>query len=89
MEFEFNCEKLLNCDKNGFGILEGTNQEYLKHCNKTQINEIIDKIGYASSKVKSFKKIKNRLKNLIISSQHQTNFSHLITDYTLSQLRTK
>ena len=68
MEFEFNCEKLLNCDKYGFAILEGTNQEYLQHYNKSQINEIIDRIGYASSKVKFINKKAQKLNNIITTS---------------------
>ena len=51
MEFEFNCCKILNCDIDGFSIIEGTNFFYSKINYKSQLNLIIDNMGYASSKV--------------------------------------
>jgi hypothetical protein len=50
MEFNFNCEQVLDCN-NGLAILEGTFQAKIKPGYILYVNQILDMMGYASSKV--------------------------------------
>ncbi len=50
MEFNFNCEQVLGC-VNGLAILEGTFQQRIKPGYVLYVNQILDNMGYASSKV--------------------------------------
>ena len=49
MQFNFNCEEILDCDKNGFAILEGSYKNRIVPGFTLYVNEIIDKMGEASS----------------------------------------
>ena len=50
MEFNFDCEEILVCDKNGFSILEGAHHNKIEPGYKAYIREILDKMGELSSK---------------------------------------
>ena len=50
MEFNFNCEDILDCDRNGYSILEGSHQNMIIPGYKVYIREILDKMGELSSK---------------------------------------
>ena len=50
MEFNFDCEEILVCDRNGFSILEGSCHNKIVPGYKTYIKEILDKMGELSSK---------------------------------------
>jgi len=52
MEFNFNCEHILECDKEGFSLLEGTFQNAIKPAYLFYVHEVLNGIGQASSKVK-------------------------------------
>jgi len=52
MQFDFNCERFLETDSEGYVILEGTFQKDIKKAHEVFVNQIIDSIGWASSKVK-------------------------------------
>lgn len=52
MEFNFDCARALNCNGDGFAVLEGSYQKGIKPAFIPYVNEILDKMGYASSKVK-------------------------------------
>jgi hypothetical protein len=56
MQFDFDCERFLETDKEGFKILEGTFQKDIKKAHEIFVNQIIDSIGWASSKVNKYKK---------------------------------
>ena len=49
MEFNFNCEEALDCDQNGFAILEGTYKNRILPGFILFVTEILDKMGLASS----------------------------------------
>ncbi len=51
MEFNFNCEQVLGC-VNGLAILEGTFQARIKPGYILYVNQILDLMGFASSKVR-------------------------------------
>ena len=50
MEFNFDCEEILVCDRNGFSILEGASHNKIVPGYKAYIKEILDKMGELSSK---------------------------------------
>ena len=50
MEFKFDCEEILDCDRNGFSVLEGSHQNKIIPGYKIFIKEILDKMGELSSK---------------------------------------
>ena len=50
MEFKFDCEDILDCDKNGYSIIEGAQQNKIIPGYKIYISEILDKMGELSSK---------------------------------------
>jgi hypothetical protein len=52
MQFDYNCERFLETDSEGFAILEGTSQKDIKKAHEVFVNQMIDSIGWASSKVK-------------------------------------
>ena len=59
MQFDFDCERFLETDSEGYVILEGTFQKSIKKAHEVFVNQIIDSIGWASSKVKlNYKKNK-------------------------------
>ena len=49
MQFNFNCEEALDCDKDGFAILEGSYKNRILPGFTLYVNEILDKMGEASS----------------------------------------
>lgn len=51
MQFNFECTSALECDNTGFAILEGSFQNKIKPGFTLFVNEIIDKMGTASSQV--------------------------------------
>jgi hypothetical protein len=51
MQFNFNCEQALGCNSEGFAILEGSFQNGIKPGYIPFVNEILDSMGYSSSKV--------------------------------------
>ena len=51
MEFKFNCEEALCCDKDGYGIIDALTINDIKHSYLFTIKEIIDSLGINSSKV--------------------------------------
>ena len=50
MQFSFDCEEILDCDKNGYSILEGACHNKIRPGYKAYIKEILDKMGELSSK---------------------------------------
>ena len=50
MQFNFDCEQALDCDQNGFSILEGSCQNRIVPGYRLYVKEIIDKMGQLSSK---------------------------------------
>ena len=50
MQFNFDCEEILDCDKNGYSILEGANHNNIPPGYKAYIREILDKMGDLSAK---------------------------------------
>ena len=52
MQFDFNCERFLESDSEGYVILHGTYQKDVKKGHEVFVNQIIDSVGWASSKVK-------------------------------------
>ena len=50
MQFNFDCTDVLSCDQNGFAILEGSYQKKVMPGYTLFVNEILDKMGTASSK---------------------------------------
>ena len=51
MEFNFNCQQILGCNEKGIASLEGTLQNSIKPGYLLYVNEVLDKMGAASSKV--------------------------------------
>ena len=51
MQFNFNCEQALGCDQDGVAILEGSFQTAIKPGYLPFVNQILDSMGYNSSKV--------------------------------------
>lgn len=51
MQFNFECERILETDKDGFAILEGSFVKGIKPAYLLFVNQILDAIGFASSKV--------------------------------------
>ena len=51
MQFNFNCEQALGCDKDGVAILEGSFQTAIKPGYFPFVNQILDSMGYNSSQV--------------------------------------
>jgi hypothetical protein len=52
MQYNFNCEQILGCDPAGFAVLEGSFPKGVKPGYMPYVNEILDSIGFQSSKVK-------------------------------------
>lgn len=51
MEFAFDCEHILGCDRDGFALLEGTYQDAIKPAYLFYVHEILNNIGQESSRV--------------------------------------
>jgi hypothetical protein len=51
MEFNFNTEHILECDKEGFALLEGTYQDAIKPAYLFYVHEILNAVGEKSSRV--------------------------------------
>ena len=56
MQFNFNCEQILGCNNEGFAILEGSFAKAIKPGHLLYVNEILDSMGFLSSKVRNFHK---------------------------------
>lgn len=54
MQFNFDCERILETDKEGFAVLEGSFIKAIKPAYLLFVNQILDAIGFASSKVNIF-----------------------------------
>jgi hypothetical protein len=54
MEFNFNCEQALGCDKEGVAVLEGSFLTAIKPGYIPFVNQIIDSMGYNSSVVRIY-----------------------------------
>jgi hypothetical protein len=52
MLFNFDCQRILETDKDGFAVLEGSFIKSIKPAYLLFVNQMLDAIGYASSKVK-------------------------------------
>lgn len=52
MQFNFDCQRILETDKEGYVILEGSFIKAIKPAYLLFVNQILEAIGYASSKVK-------------------------------------
>ena len=52
MQFNFNCEQILKCDSEGLAFLEGSFQTNISPGYTLYVNEILDRIGEASTIVK-------------------------------------
>ena len=50
MQFNFDCEEILDCNQNGYSILEGACHNNIPPGYKAYIKEILDKMGELSSK---------------------------------------
>lgn len=59
MQFNFDCQRILETDNDGFAVLEGSFIKAIKPAYLLFVNQIIDAIGYASSKVNSKKIVIN------------------------------
>ena len=53
MKFNFDCEEILDCDKNGYSILEGACYNRIRPGYKAYIKELLDKMGELSSKAQN------------------------------------
>lgn len=53
MEFNFDCEECLDCNQNGFSILEGSCQNRIVPGYRIYVKEILDKMGELSAKAQS------------------------------------
>ena len=50
MEFNFDCEQCLDCDRNGFSVLEGSCQNRIIPGYRLYVKEILDRMGQLSAK---------------------------------------
>ena len=50
MKFNFDCEQALDCDENGFAVLEGSYQNKIIPGYRLYVKEILDRMGELSSK---------------------------------------
>lgn len=57
MQFNFNCEQILGCDREGNAVLEGSFQGGIKPGYILFVNEILDSMGFASSKAQGLNTI--------------------------------
>ena len=53
MQFNFDCEEALDCNQNGFSILEGSCQNRIVPGYRIYVKEILDKMGELSAKAQS------------------------------------
>ncbi len=51
MDFNFNCEHILDSDNEGFTLLEGTYQDAVKPAYLFYVHEILNAIGQDSARV--------------------------------------
>lgn len=54
MEFNFNCEKILNPDYKGFAIIDSCHKDILTKEKFEKMSTIIDKFGNLSSTVRKY-----------------------------------
>jgi len=71
MQFNFNCEQILGCNNEGFAILEGSFPKAVKPGHTLYVNEILDSMGYLSSKVKNIYNQKAQCLNTVITSSQK------------------
>ena len=57
MKFNFDCEQCLDCDENGFSILEGSYQNRIIPGYRLYVKEILDTMGYLSSKAQNLQTV--------------------------------
>ena len=57
MKFNFDCEEALDCDQNGIAILEGSYQNKIVPGYKLYVKEILDTMGYLSSKAQNLQTV--------------------------------
>ena len=53
MQFNFDCEQCLDCDRNGFSVLEGSCQNRIIPGYRIYVKEILDKMGQLSAKAQN------------------------------------
>ena len=53
MQFNFDCEQCLDCDRNGFSVLEGSCQNRIIPGYRLYVKEILDKMGQLSAKAQN------------------------------------
>ena len=51
MLFNFDCQRILETNPDGFSILEGSYSKAIKPSYILFVNQVLDSMGYASSKV--------------------------------------
>ena len=51
MQFNFDCERALGCDREGLAVLEGSFQSAIKPGYIPFVDQILDSMGFNSSKV--------------------------------------
>ena len=71
MQFNFNCEESLDCDEKRFAILEGSYKNRILPGFTLYVNEILDKMGEASSQAQN-------LPTIITTSQKFFTSNHRI-----------
>ena len=57
MKFNFDCEQCLDCDQNGFSVLEGSCQNRIIPGYRLYVKEILDIMGQLSSKAQNLQTI--------------------------------
>ena len=57
MQFNFNCEAVLDCDENGFAILQGSCQDKIIPGYRIYVKQILDTMGQLSSKSQNLQTI--------------------------------
>ena len=53
MQFNFDCEQCLDCDRNGFSVLEGSCQNRIIPGYRLYVKEILDKMGQLSARAQN------------------------------------
>lgn len=68
MEFTFDCEQVLNCDRDGFSIIEGSFQSSVKPGFILYVNEILDKMGFESARQQRLQTLETSAHKFFVSN---------------------
>ena len=87
MEFNFDCERILNCDNNGFSIINSDSKKYIPESSLNYINNIIRLLGEYSSHQRHIDFIATTPENFFLDDINETIIIKAKKNYVIGFIR--